>query len=943
MTQQLQLAAFLMPDGYFCEFGGITENGRAYPILQLLKSHSNPYKFRNLFPDGQRSTIERILYYSYGGRYRISNLKDARIWGACEPPLRIYTNDGRSAYFAGEIPIRLKLDRDENGLYKILIERDSKEIPSENSYSQKFVWQNPSPNTDRIPQIIPLGENSDDQTPIYYDGPNLEQARLFQKVGTKDIPGSRLVKYKNLLKSTGVKGVELIPEVHRAGPALCLFLEPFSNESQELGIQGRIGIVYAKYKRDLSPLPKKRSNNSLTKEANLYEFSIGRAWAYAYARTAYSDHPSGIVVKRVVKKEKALLLLDLPLKYSRITGEFKISHKKVSGFFTEILPEILKKNVILRLHPDLEGLRIHRKADFQIKQSSGIDWFDGEVRVKGLNSFESAAVYAAWKAGSKFIRLQKAGWIDLKNLGLESLDKGLDSAGIQLDKNGNANRFNKGQAIALESFSDLREIKTLQKIKKTLSESPGATDQIFAKFSSGPGFRGNLRDYQKKGAQFLLQLYSLKIGGILADEMGLGKTIQCLAFFSRVFESTPKAKILIIVPLAAIAVWEEECRKFLSEIRLQVWHGLARKKYKLPGSGIVLTTYQTLNRDIEIFQKYKYNATILDEAQNVKNTSTDSAKAVRKIKTDSLFCLTGTPMENHLDEFWALFDLAFPGLLGNLRSFQRNFSPEVPKDIEELQRRTGKFLLRRRKSEVLHDLPPKTEIRIPAPMEKRQERLYEKARKEAIEILNQAGPNYIFELLPQLMKLRRLASHPDIGMEKVDPFQSGKIHRFLTMIREELPETSSALVFSQFTDTLSIVRSALDKWKIGYFYLDGKTSQTKRAAYVKRFQNGEKRFFLISLQAGGVSLTLTKADTVFHLDPWWNPAVENQASDRAHRFGQTQPVFVYKLYSENSLEERVLELQEKKRQLFASLLDSGKSKSGKESLISREELRELIE
>ncbi|WP_232380584.1 DEAD/DEAH box helicase [Leptospira ainlahdjerensis] len=190
------------------------------------------------------------------------------------------------------------------------------------------------------------------------------------------------------------------------------------------------------------------------------------------------------------------------------------------------------------------------------------------------------------------------------------------------------------------------------------------------------------------------------------------------------------------------------------------------------------------------------------------------------------------------------------------------------------------------------------------------------------------------------MKLRRLDNHPDLGMEKIDPFQSGKIQRFLLMIREELPDTSSALVFSQFTDTLSIVRSALDKWKMPYFYLDGKTPQAKRASFVKRYQNGERRFFLISQQAGGVALTLTKADTVFHLDPWWNPAVEDQVCDRAYRFGQKQPVFIYKLYSENSVEERVLELQEKKRKLFAALLDSGNKK--KQTPISREELSELI-
>ncbi|EMY76021.1 SNF2 family N-terminal domain protein [Leptospira weilii serovar Ranarum str. ICFT] len=932
--KQLQLAVFLMPDGHFCEFAGITANGRVFSFLQLFQENPNPDRFQKLFPEGQRAASLRVLFYSSMGTSRIMNLQESSIWNTCEPKIRIYTNDGRSAYFAGRISYDLRLFKNEDGLYTLL--RENADVV-ENTWLERFIWENPSQND--IPDIISVSDN--EPLPVWFDGPSPEQRTMLNRLGGRErIRPADLVKYKNSLKLNGVQGLELIPEIYQAGPALCIFLEPFYNESEELGIHGKICFVYAERKQDLSPLKRKKQSDSMEEptetEPSLYEFTIKQHRTSARNAVTYSEHPSGVVVKRSVKKENALFSLDLPIRYSRSTGEFKISPKKVSSFFTEILPEVLKKNVILRLHADLDGITIRRKASFQIRESSGVDWFGGGIQVDGLDSKESSAVYAAWKAGRKFVRLQKFGMIDLKNLEFESLDKTLDSAGIELDKNGNSSRLNKGQMMALDLNGDLRAAKSIQKLKKSLKDI-FENENIQNNFFPGPDFRGELRDYQKKGAQFLFNLHSLKIGGILADEMGLGKTIQCLAFFSKIFKDTPKTKILVIAPLAAIGVWEEESTRFLPDVSVQVWHGSSRKESKPARAGIILTTYQTLTRDMEIFHKLKFATMVLDEAQNVKNVATDSARSVRKIKAGSVFCLTGTPMENRLDEFWSLFDLSFPGLLGNLRSFQRSFSPA---NIQELQKRTEKFLLRRRKSEVLTDLPPKTEIRVSTPMEIRQAKLYEKARQEAILILKSAGSNYIFELLPQLTRLRRLACHPDIGMDKVDPTQSGKINRFLTMIQEEIPKGSAALVFSQFTDSLSIVKNALDLLKIEYFYLDGKTSPTQRVSYVKRFQRGERRFFLISLKAGGVALTLTRADTVFHLDPWWNPAVENQASDRAHRFGQKQPVFIYKLFSEGSIEERVLELQEKKRKLFASLFDS--EKGWTESDISREELRELI-
>ncbi|TGN09788.1 DEAD/DEAH box helicase [Leptospira ilyithenensis] len=953
MKGKLRLVAFLMPDGVFCEFAGMNDKNQIFSLASLYSI--GLLQAANAFVTSQASFVSKLLYGNYDRKFRISDLFNYYIH-SITPQIQVFTNDGRAAYFAGNSVSKLKLSKDEAGRYRI--QRISHSFLSQTQslsrYNEKYIWE--SPYVSSLPSHL-TQDHLEKRIPVFWDGPSPDQ-RMILNYASPDgfITSSAIFELMDRLRTLEIEGLEILPECISQGPGLFIFLGPEYNEEigDSLSLKGKVAIVYSKYKEDLIPtidLNKKKAKRKkpiLSETDTAEQLKQPREKVLAdfplkpvrYHRSNFFiEHSDRTVVRRNTKKERLLLKEEIPLKYIKATGEFRIPVKKVSSFFAETLPEILKRKFVLELHPDLDGLTSQKQASFQIKESSGVDWFYGELQIEGMDSDATKAYYAAWKAGRKFVKLQKNGIVNLSHLGFENIIKSLDSAGIHLDKNGKSSEFNRGQAIALDIESSLRSANSLRKLKRSLSESFESRSRISG-FLPGEMFTGELRDYQKTGAEFLYNLYSLGTGGVLADEMGLGKTIQCLAFLSKVLEEKPKTKVIIVTPLAAIGVWEDECKRFLTNAVVKVWHGPSRKEKKIPKEGMILTTYHTFARDIPLFEKIQSQIMILDEAQYVKNHETNAARYLRKMKVKSVFCLTGTPMENHLDEFWALMDLSMPGLLGNLRSFQRNFFAGDLTSIRELQKRTEKFLLRRRKKDVLTDLPPRTDIRIPTPMGDRQKKLYESARKEAIAILQNAGSDYLFLLLPLLTRLRRIACHPDIGMEKLDPFQSEKINRLLSMVEEQMSPFSSALIFSQFTDSLSIVKMVFEKRKIEYFYLDGKTSAAKRQEYVKRFQRGERRFFLISLKAGGVALTLTKADTVFHLDPWWNPAVENQATDRAHRYGQTQAVFAYKLYSEGSIEERVLELQEKKQQLFSNLFDS--ESNLKHSNISREELLELI-
>jgi len=455
------------------------------------------------------------------------------------------------------------------------------------------------------------------------------------------------------------------------------------------------------------------------------------------------------------------------------------------------------------------------------------------------------------------------------------------------------------------------------------------------------GLDATLRDYQHQGLNWMQFLREYKFGGILADDMGLGKTVQTLANLLLEKELGRMDKpCLIIAPTSLMSNWRRESEKFSSALTSLVIHGSDRhhKFDQIPNFDLILTTYPLLARDRDSLLVYDFYYLVLDEAQNIKNPNTQAAKIVREIKADYRLCLTGTPMENHLGELWAQLDFLMPGLLGNATFFKRQFRSPIEKHNDDKRRkqlvkRVSPFMLRRKKSEVIEELPDKIEIIRSIVLDKKQAALYESIRlsmekrvRDAIAKKGLAG-NHIL-VLDALLKLRQTCCDPGLlslpQAEKVD--ESAKLETLIEMLSELLEEGRRILIFSQFTSMLAIIE---EKMKLNNFSYTKLTGQTKnRDDAIDKFKRGEVDVFLISLKAGGVGLNLTEADTVIHYDPWWNPAAENQATDRAHRIGQDKVVFVYKLITENTVEEKILALQAKKQALMDGIYNQDKAASG---------------
>ena len=462
-----------------------------------------------------------------------------------------------------------------------------------------------------------------------------------------------------------------------------------------------------------------------------------------------------------------------------------------------------------------------------------------------------------------------------------------------------------------------------------------------------------LRPYQKEGLAWLQFLREQNLSGILADDMGLGKTAQTLAHLLLEKEAGRLDKpALIILPTSLIFNWKNEAARFAPSLKVLSLHGPERKSRfeEIPAHDVVLTTYPLLWRDADELMLHSYHLLILDEAQTVKNAQSRSAEAVRKVDARHRLCLTGTPLENHLGELWSQFDFLLPGFLGTSKQFTKHWRTPIEKlgDRQRsklLARRIRPFILRRKKEDVAQELPPKTIIVRSVELEGSQRDLYETVRaamdsKVRDEIANRGFARSQIVILDALLKLRQVCCDPRlvkaVSASKVK--ERAKLDLLMGMLPELVDEGRKILLFSQFTSMLALIEHELDKLGLPYVILTGDT--TDREAPVRRFQDGEIPIFLISLKAGGVGLNLTAADTVIHYDPWWNPAVENQATDRAHRLGQDKPVFVYKLIVAGSIEEKILALQERKAELAAGILSEDR---GVEVKFGNDDLAALFE
>jgi len=501
-----------------------------------------------------------------------------------------------------------------------------------------------------------------------------------------------------------------------------------------------------------------------------------------------------------------------------------------------------------------------------------------------------------------------------------------------------------GQALNLRWFGGEK----IRALGKRLRDFQGVAD-----IAPPALFHGQLRSYQQEGLNWLQFLREYELAGVLADDMGLGKTVQALAHIAcEKAAGRLTEPFLVIAPTSLMANWRMEAARFAPDLSVLTLHGPERKAHfgQIRAHDLVLTTYPLLPRDKEALLACRYHTVLLDEAQTIKNARAKITQIVSQLKARHRLCMTGTPLENHLGELWSLFNFLLPGYLGDERKFRTLFRNPIEKGGDALRpqalsRRVKPFILRRTKQEVVKELPPKTEMLRMVEIDGAQRDLYETIRVSMHEKVRKEIAARGFEkshiiLLDALLKLRQTCCDPRLlKLEAaMQATQSAKLDELMDMLPPMIEEGRKVLLFSQFTSMLALIEERLKAQGIGYVLLTGQTKD--RETPIRAFQEGKVPLFLISLKAGGTGLNLTAADTVIHYDPWWNPAVENQASDRAYRIGQDKPVFVYKLVTLGTVEEKILEMQQRKRQLADSLFDPAAKSTG---VLSVSDIQALFE
>ena len=624
-------------------------------------------------------------------------------------------------------------------------------------------------------------------------------------------------------------------------------------------------------------------------------------------------------------------------------GLFRLrARKHPVDFLLNSIPRLVEAGFEIFGEEQLKTARVNRNTpSISFKVSSGIDWFDVQAVVNfGELEVSFQEIRRALRKRERFIKLADGSIGEIPEIWLERY-RHLFALG---DVAGDGLRFSRHQVTLLDrAFSEADAAQTddlfdqrRDRLRVLTAKSFSANNQSGGILPQDlpAGFNGELRPYQKAGFDWLHFLHSFDFGGCLADDMGLGKTVQTLVFLQSLYEQPPESRppqaSLLVVPRSLLVNWQRESARFTPRLRVLEYFESNRTKDITAFSGVdvVITTYGIMLRDIHFLHGYRFYYAILDESQSIKNPLSQTARAAHLLQAKHRLVLTGTPIENSTAELWSQFNYLNPGLLGNLQYFRTEFGLPIEKKGDEkatlaLRRLVYPFILRRTKDQVAPELPPRTELILYSDMEPAQRRLYNRTRDYyrgvLLGMLEQKGLSQSrMKILEGLLRLRQISNHPALVEENYHG-DSAKFELLLDTLDTLKAEGHKALVFSQFVQMLTLVRKVLDDRKIAYTYLDGQT--TARQEQVDRFQNDPRiPFFLISLKAGGLGLNLTAADYVIHIDPWWNPAAEMQASDRTHRIGQEKPVFIFKLIARDSVEEKILLLQERKKQLVNQII-----------------------
>ena len=650
-------------------------------------------------------------------------------------------------------------------------------------------------------------------------------------------------------------------------------------------------------------------------------------------------------------------------KYLDRAGDYTFStsdDEKIFYLCYKVLPMLQDKGWTFFYSESFKSLKLNVKPlKMRASLTRDINFFEINFSFEGVKEiYDLSDIIRAVKTENKeYIRLQNGSFVPIDLEIIDYLAKMFKDNPIEEIKQ----KENNGYLIPMFSapyFADMLEKHS--GIELNLDDNAAKTIADIKKidYDENPpkNIKGEFRNYQLVGYKWLRKLADMSLNGILADDMGLGKSFQTIASILKEKENGSKLTSLIVAPTSCVANWYYEIKKFAPSLEVITLTGNLKSRMKrikaVNNYDIAIVSYSTLRRDIKFLSEKEFNYVVLDEAQHIKNANTQNAKTVKSLKSQKRLALSGTPIENGISEMWSMFDFLMPGFLGKHKDFLEDYEAPIisgnedsTEALERLKIRIAPFILRRLKTDVLKDLPPKHTVITYCDLTKEQKELYmsilEAARIEIFETVKRKGfAQSHIEIFSALTRLRQVCCHPRLLHSDLrkDIHTSGKFNLFIETIREAISGGHSILVFSSFTKMLNIMREALKKLNIDYLYLDGKTKD--RMPLIHKFNNGEAPIFLLSLKAAGTGLTLTQADTVIHYDLWWNPAVENQATDRAYRIGQKRVVTNYKLITRGTIEEKILELQNKKKKLIDNVVGDSMNDINK---LSWDEVKNLID
>ncbi|MHA6251510.1 DEAD/DEAH box helicase [Oceanobacillus sp. CAU 1775] len=628
---------------------------------------------------------------------------------------------------------------------------------------------------------------------------------------------------------------------------------------------------------------------------------------------------------RDYEKENLILEMMESAKFYQTDGGYILHNEELEyAFLMDVLPN-LEKHVEIFATTAVRNRILPQptKPKIKIKQHKDrLDWLEFKFEMEGFVEKEIKEILQAVEEKRRYYRLKSGALLSLETKEMKEIHDFLQQAPFKDDAPDEFETTVVEGLKLIDIFTDESMMNPEISLKRFFQKT---TNPNIQEIQIPENLNAELRDYQKVGLNWMNTLSSYGFGGVLADDMGLGKTLQSIAYIASRLTAIREndEQILIVCPSAVLYHWQNECNQFLPEATVAIIDGTkeirGEKLSHIRKHDVIITTYTMLRSDIDWYKKWKFNTIFYDEAQAFKNPRTQTARALKKLQATTSFALTGTPMENNIDELWSIFHIVFPELFGSYESFRHLTKRKI-------NRRIRPFMLRRMKHQVANELPEKIEQVEVVELSPDQKKIYAaylaKLKKEELKHLDKEtlDKNRI-KILAGLTRLRQICCHPSLFVEDYNG-NSAKLERLLSIIQEAKRTNRRILIFSQFTSMLKIIARNLAETGTSFFYLDGATESQERQRLSKKFNEGEKDIFLISLKAGGTGLNLTGADTVILYDLWWNPAVEEQAADRAYRIGQKNTVHVIKLIAKGTIEEKMNQLQERKRKLIREVIDS---------------------